>query len=358
VTSAAPLHFLILLVASWIGRRQGEAIEYLRAENRVLRARLGPKRLRFADAERRLLAEKGKPLGRKFLAEMASLATPETILRWYREQVAAKYDGSRTRARRRPATRDDKVKQLLTMARENPSWGYTRLRGALANVGLDLGRSTIQRILAEHGIEPAPRRGRTMPWKTFLKAHWGAIAAADLFSVEVLTRGGLVRYLVLFVIDLKTRRVHIAGVTCAADGAWMAQVARNLTDAAAGPLTGFRHLIVDRDPLYTAHFRNLLRAAGVQLLRLPSRSPNLNAYAERFVRSIKHECLRHIIPLGERHLRAIVHEFVEHYHVERNHQGLDNVIPFRHRGSYTAVGRIERRERLGGLLHFYVRKSA
>ncbi len=244
------------------------------------------------------------------------------------------------------------------MARKNPSWGYTRLRGALENLGFNLGRSTIQRILAEHGIEPAPLRGRTMPWKTFLKAHWGAIAAADFFSVEVLTRGGLVRYLVLFVIDLKTRRVHVAGVTCAADGAWMAQVARNLTDAVAGPLTGFGHLIVDRDPLYTAHFRTLLQAAGVQLLRLPTRSPNLNAYAERFVRSIKHECLRHIVPLGERHLRAIVHEFVEHYHVERNHQGLDNVIPFPSRGSYTAVGRIERRERLGGLLHFYGRKVA
>ena len=136
------------------------------------------------------------------------------------------------------------------MARENPSWGYTRLRGALENLGFDLGRSTIQRILAEHGIEPAPLRGRTMPWRTFLKAHWGAVAAADFFTVEVLTRGGLVRYLVLFVIDLKTRCVHIPGVTSQADAAWMAQVARNLTDAAAGPLRGFGHLLVDRDPLH------------------------------------------------------------------------------------------------------------
>ncbi len=358
VTSTAPLHFLILMIASWIGRRQGEAIEYLRAENRVLRARLGPKRLRFTDAERRLLAEKGKPLGRKLLAEMASLATPETILRWYREQVAAKYDGSRTRGGPgRPAARGE-VQQLLTMARENPSWGYTRLRGALENLGFELGRSTIQRILTEHGIEPAPLRGRTMPWKAFLKAHWGAIAAADFFSVEVLTRRGLVRYLVLFVIDLKTRRVHIAGVTCAADGAWMAQVARNLTDATAGALSGYRHLIVDRDPLYTAHFRALLRAAGVQLLRLPSTSPNLNAYAERFVRSIKHECLRHIVPLGERHLRAVVREFVEHYHAERNHQGLSNVIPFPSHDMASPVGRIFRRERLGGVLSFYERRAA
>ncbi len=212
----------------------------MRAENRLLRTRLGHKRLRFTDAERRLLAQKGKPLGRKLLAEMATLAPSETILRWYREQVAAKYDGSRTRgAAGRPVTRSDKVKPLLTMARENPSWGYTRLRGALSNLGFDLGRSTIQRVLSEHGIEPAPQRGRTMPWKTFLKAHWGAIAAADFFSVEVLTRGGLVRHLVLFVVDLKTRRVHIAGVTCRADREWMAQIARNLTDAAAGAMAGF-----------------------------------------------------------------------------------------------------------------------
>ena len=185
---------------------------------------------------------------------------------------------------------------LLRMARENPSWGYTRLRGALNNLGLDFGRSTIQRILTAHGIEPAPVRGKTLSWSTFLKAHWGAIAAADFFSVEVLTRRGLVRYLVLFVIDLKTRRVHIAGLTRRPDGEWMAQIARNLTDTAGGALKGFRHLIVDRDPLYTAHFRNLLRSTGTQVLRLPANSPNLNAYAERFVRSIRQECLRHVDP--------------------------------------------------------------
>ena len=272
--SAAPFQFLILLVASWLGRRQGQAIEFLRTENRVLRARLGPRRLRFTDAERRLLAEAGKPLGRSLLAEVASLATPETILRWYRESVAAKYDGSRARSAAGPRpVRGERVKQLLAMARENPTWGYTRLRGALRNLGSDLGRSTIQRILKEHGIEPAPLRGKTMPWKTFLKAHWGAIAAADFFSVEVLTRGGLVRYLVLFVIDLKTRRVHVAGVTSQADGTWMAQIARNLTDAVAGPLRGFSHLIVDRDPLYTAHMQSLLRVAGVVALAAAAEQP-------------------------------------------------------------------------------------
>ena len=188
----------------------------------MLRARLWPKRLRFADAEPRLLAQKGKPLGRELLAEMASLATPETILRWYREQVAAKYDGSPTRGGPgRPAARGDKVTLLLTMARENPSWGYTRLRGALENLRTDLGRSTIQRILTEHRHRARSAPGRTMPWKTFSHGALGGHRRGGLLSAWRCSReGGLVRYLVLFVIDLKTRRVHVAGVTaCTADSA-------------------------------------------------------------------------------------------------------------------------------------------
>jgi putative transposase len=137
----------------------------------------------------------------------------------------------------------------------------------------------------------------------------------------------------------------------------MAQVARNLMDAVAGPLRGFGHLIVDRDPLFTAQFESLLASACVELLRLPARSPNLNAYAERFVRSIEQECLRHIIPLGERHLRTAVAEFMEHYHAERNHQGLGNVIPFPSNASPAVGGPICRRERLGGLLKFYCERS-
>ena len=138
----------------------------------------------------------------------------------------------------------------------------------------------------------------------------------------------------------------------------MAQVARNLTDAAAGPIRGFRHLIVDRDPLYTSQFKQLLATANVEVLRLPAKSPNLNAYAERFVRSIRQECLRHIIPLGERHLRNTVREFVDHYHSERNHQGLGNVIPFPTGASMIVTGAVCRHERLGGLLKFYDRQAA
>jgi putative transposase len=271
--------------------------------------------------------------------------------------IAAKYDGSKTRrSPGRPPTANLVTKQLLTMARESPSWGYNRLRVALRDLGFDVARSTIQRILRDNGIEPAPRRGKTLSWGVFLRAHWGAIAAADFFSVEVLTVGGLVRYFVFFVIDLKTRRVHVAGLSQSPDGAWMAQVARNLTDAESGFLKGARHLIVDRDPLYTAHFKEILASANVELLRLPARSPNLNAYAERFVGSIKSECLRHIVPIGERHLRAVVREYVAHYHQERNHQGLDNVIPLPL--GQPGKGAIRRHERLGGVLGHYRREAA
>src|ERR1019366_331585 len=177
---ATPFQFLVLLMAGWIHRRRQLAIAYLQAENRVLRERLGTRRLRFTDAERRLVAEKAEGLGRTMLAELATLATPETILRWYRRLIAAKYDGSETRrSPGRPPTASDVTEQLLTMARESPSWGYTRLRGALRDLGFDVARSTIQRILRDNGVEPAPRRGKTLSWSTFLRAHWGAIAAAD-----------------------------------------------------------------------------------------------------------------------------------------------------------------------------------
>jgi len=356
----APLQFLVLFVAGWLQRAQADAIAYLLAENRVLRAALGGTRLRLSVADKRLLAEKGRPLGMRMLRTLASLATPETNFRWYRQLVARKYDDSRERSTpgRQKETATDVEKRLLAMARDNPSWGYTRLRGALANLGHELARNTIARILAANGIEPAPLRGKTMSWKTFLKAHLGAIAAADFFSVEVLTRGGLVRYLVLFLIDLKTRRVHVAGISNSIDGAFMAQVARNLAAFPEDFLAGIRKLIVDRDPLYTEHFERILRDAGVELLRLPARSPNLNAFAERFVRSIKSECLRKVIPIGETHLRTIVREYLEHYHHERNHQGLQNVIPFPRGQPHGARGRVRRRERLGGILNFYHRDAA
>jgi transposase InsO family protein len=227
----------------------------------------------------------------------------------------------------------------------------------LQHLGHDVGRNTIKAILKKHGVEPAPERGTKTPWKTFLAAHWDGLAAADFFTVEVLTWRGLVRYVVFFVMTLKTRAVEIAGITHQPDDAWMMQMARNLTDPHDGVLRDADYLILDRDPLYSAAFRNLLQNSGVEVVRLPSRSPNLNAFAERFVGSVRGECLARIVPLGERHLRAAVREFVDHYHEERPHQGLGHALIA---PKTTAIGRgpLQCRERLGGLLKYYYRAAA
>ena len=290
--------------------------------------------------------------------QVAGIATPDTILRWYRRLIARKYDGSARRGPGRPSTARDIAALVVRMAVENPRWGYTRIRGALANLGHILARNTVKRILRGHGIEPAPERRRRTRWKTFLRAHWDVVAAADLFTVEVLTLTGLKRYFVFFVIQLQSRRVEIVGVHPQPDGLWTEQLGRNLTDPVDGFLSGSRLFIHDRDPLYTHHFREILRR-GVHPVRLPARSPNLNAYAEHFVRSIKEECLSRVVPLGERHLRLLVREYVEHYHRERNHQGLDNQLlqpasptPAR------SEGPVHRHERIGGLLNFYYREAA
>ncbi len=242
------------------------------------------------------------------------------------------------------------------MASENERWGYTRIVGDLAKLRHTVSRSSVMRILKEHGIEPAPERRKHMPWRTFLRAHWEAIAAADFFTVEVWTKVGLVRHLVFFVLDLATRRVEIAGIAPIPDGLWMEQIARNLVDGFDDFLRGMTHLIHDRDPLFTTKFREILQGGGVESVRLPARSPNLNAYAERFVLSIKSECLDRMVLLGERHLRRAVGEYVEHYHLERTHQGLGNElidgVP------ECPIGLVQRRERLGGLLNSYYREAA
>ena len=180
------LRFLILTAAGWVNRHQEDVIDYLREENRVLREQLGPRPLRLTDAQCRRLAVRGQKPGRRILAQVAGIVTPDTILRWYRRLIARKYDGSARRRRGRPITPREVADLVVRMAVENPPWGYTRIRGALANLGHDIARNTVKRILHDHGIEPAPERARRTPWKAFLQAHWDGLAACDLFTVEVL----------------------------------------------------------------------------------------------------------------------------------------------------------------------------
>ncbi len=351
-----PVEMMLFAIAGWLNEEQRHKIEFLQEQVRVLQELNGDRRLRFTNDQRRRLAAKGKRLGRKVLRELGAIVTPDTILRWHRELIARKYDGSAARTPGRPRV-DTEVRQLIVeMAADNERWGYSRLVGELSKLGVVVSRSSVRRILLEHGLGPAPERLKHMPWAKFLKVHWEGLAAADFFTIEVWTRVGLIRYMVLFVIDLPTRRVEIAGISLVPNGFWMEQIARNLVDEMAGFLRGKTHLIHDRDPLFTRGFRELLQSAGVTSVRLPPRSPNLNAFAERFVLSIKSECLNRLVILGERHLRRAIAEYVEHYHHERTHQGLDNQVI--EGVPEHGTGTVTRRERLGGLLNHYYREAA
>jgi putative transposase len=263
-------------------------------------------------------------LGRKLLAEVASIVTPETLLAWHRKLIAQNYDGSAQRGPGRPRIAQEIEALVVRLAEENRDWGYRRIQGALSHLGHELARSTIADILKRRGIEPAPERNRRTTWQEFLARHWDLIVAADFFTVEVWTRKGLQRFMILFFLDLSTRQVEIAGLASIANGLWMAQIGRRVTDAVDGILNGKRYLIHDRDPLFTAEFLRLLAGVGVESVKLPPQSPNLNAHAERFVRSIKESCLDRLILFGEQSLRTAVSQFVTHYHQERPHQGLGN----------------------------------
>jgi transposase InsO family protein len=273
--------------------------------------------------------------------------------------IAQKYDGSALRrAPGRRQTAKEITKLVVRMAEENRRWGYRRIQGALSNLGHKLARTTIANILKRHGIEPAPERSRKTTWKEFLQRHWAQIVASDFFTVEVWTCTGLQRFLVLFFIDLSTRRVEIGGVVRSADGLWMAQIARNLTDAVDGLFCGKKYLIHDRDPLYTKEFRRIIAESGIESIQLPPQSPNLNAYAERFVRTIKENCLGQMILFGEDALRNAIREFVAHYHKERNHQGLGNRLVIGNDRIRATAGLVRKRQRVGGLLNYYYRKAA
>ena len=266
------LHLLLMMFAGRVNRYQLDVIEYLREENRLLKERLGDRPIHFTDAERRRLARKAKMLGRKVLNELETLVTPDTLMRWYRELVASKWDYRDRRGPGRPRVMKDIVDLIVRMALENRSWGYTRIKGALANLGHQVGRGTIANILREHGIEPAPERDKHTSWCTFLKAHWDCIAATDFLTVEVLTLRGLVTHYLLFFIDIAARSVHIAGTTTNPDTPWMMQAARNLTDIDEGFLRGKRYLILDRDIKYSDAFRSLLVRDGIKIIPKQSRT--------------------------------------------------------------------------------------
>ncbi|MGD2073734.1 MAG: integrase core domain-containing protein [Gammaproteobacteria bacterium] len=287
-------------------------------DNRVLKEHLEGQRLRFTDQQRIRLAVKAKVLGRRALDGLETLVTPDTPLAWHRKLIAQKWTYVK-KGVGRPWVAQEITDLVLRMARENTSWGYDRIQGTLANFGHIVAPNTVKNILERHGIEPAPGREKRTSWKTFLKAHWDVMAATDFSTVEVWTIRGLVTYYVLFVMRIKTR-----SVATAPNGAYMKQVARSLTDVSDGFLVNSRYLIMNRDTKYTDGFRSYLDREGVIPVRCPVRAPNCNAFAERFVRSVKDECLDRMILFGEASLRRALREYVAHFRSERNHQDVGN----------------------------------
>jgi putative transposase len=332
--------------------------EYLATENRIIKAQLKG-RLKLSDAERKALGEIGHRLGRKGLADVATIARPDTILGWYRKLVARKFDGSKARrGPGRPRIKREVEELIIRMASENRDWGYDRITGALANLGYEISDQTVGNVLRRHGLPPAPERKRTTTWAAFIRTHLSLLAGTDFFTAEVLTLRGLVTYYVLFFIHLESRRVDIAGLTVHPDEAWMKQIARNATMEDCGVLRDCRYLLHDRDTKFTRSLRAILMSGRVEALALPARSPNLNAYAERWVRSVKEECLCKVILFGERSLRRALSDYVDHFHAERNHQGKGNVLLFPRATDRQREGPVRCRERLGGLLRYYHQEAA
>ncbi len=244
---------------------------------------------------------------------------------------------------------------VVRMAEENPTWGYTRIQGALQMVGHRVGRSTIARILKAHGLPPVPERPTS--WQTFLRAHWGAIAGADFFATEVWTARGLVTYYTLFVIDLASRQAQMLGSTRHPDALFMHQITRSLIFADDGALAHHQVLICDRDAKWSRAVRDQLTDAGLRVVQTPYRAPNANAHAERFVRTIRTECLDWLLVLGPRHLEQVLRVYVDHYNSHRPHLALGLTPPTPERRlrlvSPASPDHIQRRDRLGGLIHEY-----
>jgi transposase InsO family protein len=202
---------------------------------------------------------------------------------------------------------------------ENPTWGYNRIQGALANLGHEISDTAIGKILKTRGIEPVPERRKQTTWKDFIQAHWDVLAAIDFTTIEVWTKSGLTTFYLLFVMELSTRRVQFAGCTSNPDEEWILQVGRNLTDSEDGFLKGKRYLLMDRDTKHSEEFRLMVTESNVEPVRLPPKSPNLNAHIERFMRSLKEECLERLILFGEESLRNAATQFLAHYHAEKPH---------------------------------------
>ena len=349
------------LVLLFFRSDQSKVVELLalRHEVEVLRRQVG--RCAYQPADRALLAGLSRLLPRS--SWKAFGVTPGTLLAWHRRLVAKRWTYPH-RPPGRPPIDDQTTVLVVRLAKENPRWGYRRIQGELLKLGVRLAASTISRIMKVHGLGPAPRRSGPT-WRQFLRTQASGTLATDFFHVDTVL---FKRLYVLFFIELGSRRVWITGVSAHPNAAWVTQQARNVTGDLADQDTTAKYLVRDRDTKYVASFDEVFRSEGTEILRTPFRTPNANAFAERFVRTVRSECLDHLLVVNERHLERILRSYARHYNGHRPHQGLSQEIPApesplplqvvptsdsRPRHLRHHPGRIRRHDRLGGLIHEY-----
>jgi len=351
---------LATCLAYCIDKELYKAIDYLREQVRVLVEHQEKQNqcIRLNNSQRMRVAAKAKRLSRKMLEQCTELFTADTIMRWFRELIAQKYDGSQNRTSPgRPQIGPEIVNLVIRFKEENPRWGYQKITYQIVYLGHKISKSSVKNILIENGYDPEPDLTVRSTWHEFIKSHWDVLTACDFFTIELLVSHKLVRCTVFFVIELSTRKVFYAPIKLQPDGAYMKQVAKILTDSEDGFLQGKRYLIHDRDPLYrTDGFHEILKSIGVVPVRLPARSPDLNCFAERYVKSVKSECLDHMILSSVAQLEYVLEQYCEYYHHERIHQSLGRIIEPKHTIEETAE--IICIERLGGLLKSYHRLAA
>jgi putative transposase len=330
----------------------------LRHEVEVLRRQVG--RCAYEPADRALLAVLSRLLPRSSWGTFG--VTPTTLLSWHRRLVTRRWTYPH-RPPGRPPVDDQTTALVVRLAKENPRWGYRRIQGELGKLGVRLAASTIAKILKDHGFGPAPRRSGPT-WRAFLRAQASGVVATDFFHVDTVL---LKRLYVLFFIELGRRRIWITGVTAHPNGGWVTQQARNVTSELADQEISTKFLVRDRDTKYVGSFDNVFRAEGAEILQTPYRAPNANAFAERFVRTVRSECLDHQLVVNEAHLERILRSYARHYNGHRPHQGIAQEVPAPKRAVPLRVvpisvsrphhrqhpGRIRRHDRLGGLIHEY-----
>ena len=347
------LYLLVRRLLGVGGRRADEKdieLLVLRHQVKVLQRQVSRPRLNRLD--RVLFAAASRAMPRSSWSSF--VVRPETLLRWHRELVRKKWTFRKKGQLGRPPI-DPNVRDLVVrLGRENPRWGYQRIRGELLKLGIRVSATTVRTILLRHGMNPAPRRAGPT-WAEFLRSQAAGILATDFFTVETIS---LKTLYVLFFIELSSRRVHLAGVTANPDSAWVTQQARNL--AIEERLSGVRFLLRDRDAKFTGPFDAVLRAEGVRVIRTPVRSPRANAFAERFVGTVRRECLDHVLIYGPRHLEQVLAAYVDRYVDEMPHRGLGLAVPAGIRPAQVPGATptlVERRDVLGGLIHEYRRAA-